>query len=215
MTSQGLKILARLVAMAVGVLLIMLLVMTCATVALSTSACMYFTRARGLCPPCLKMVVQVTLRMQMEMKKYCIKRRTTASTSSSKDPLPIHQKDSLSLLSGKWTNVNTLPRKPSFLKWTNVSLAFNQDGCLKGMSMPHKLPLVVSPMINNYQLGRVLANGGSSSDLLFISTLDETQIPYSKIKPVTNHFFGILPRPSITPIGQIVFPATLGDSRNF
>lgn len=83
------------------------------------------------------------------------------------------------------------------------------------MCTPHKLPLVVSPMINNCQVGSVLVNDGCSSYLLFVSTLAKTQIPYSKIKPVTSPFFGIVPQPSITPIDQIVLLATLGDSHNF
>lgn len=41
------------------------------------------------------------------------------------------------------------------------------------------------------------------------------QIPRSRIKLVTNPFFGIAPGLSITLIGQIVLPIMFGDSHNF
>ena len=78
-----------------------------------------------------------------------------------------------------------------------------------------KLPLVVSPTISNCRVGRILIDSGSSLDLLFINTLDEMQIPRSKIKPMTSPFYGIVLGMSVTPIGQVVLPVTFGTTTNF
>ena len=83
------------------------------------------------------------------------------------------------------------------------------------MSTSRKLPLVVSPTISNCRVGRILIDSGSSLDLLFINTLDEIQIPRSKIKPMTSPFYGIVSGMSVTPIGQVVLPVTFGMATNF
>ena len=83
------------------------------------------------------------------------------------------------------------------------------------MSTSYKLPLVVSPTISNCRVGRVLVDSSSSLDLLFVNTLDEKQIPRSKIKPMTSPFYGIVPGMSVTPMGQVVLPATFGTTANF
>lgn len=83
------------------------------------------------------------------------------------------------------------------------------------MSTSRKLPLVVSPTISNCRVGRVLVDSDSSLDLLFVNTLDEMQIPRSKIKPMTSPFYRIVPGMSVTPMGQVVLPVTFGTTTNF
>lgn len=83
------------------------------------------------------------------------------------------------------------------------------------MSMPRKLPLVVSPTISNYIVGSVLIDGSNFLDLFFISTLDVMQITHSKIKMVTNAFFGIILGTMIVFIRHIVLSITFGESNNF
>lgn len=113
------------------------------------------------------------------------------------------------------SNVEIPPGCPEYPKWSKTSLTFTKEDVPKCMSTSHKLPLVVSPTISNYIVGKILIDIDSSLDLLFINTLDEMQIPHSKIKPMESPFYRIVPSMSVTPIGQIVLPVNFGTATNF
>ena len=66
---------------------------------------------------------------------------------------------------------------------------------------PGRFPIIVEPTINNCKVNRVLIDGGSSLNVLFMGALEEMQIPKSKVKPVKYAFHGIVPGSTAKPIG--------------
>ena len=75
------------------------------------------------------------------------------------------------------------------------------------------LPLVVSPIIHNFKVTKMLADGGSSLNLLTPKVLATLQIPFSHLQD-TGMFQGV--NGNITrPLGKITLPVMFGGPENF
>ena len=69
------------------------------------------------------------------------------------------------------------------------------------------------PIIHNFKVTKMLADGGSSLNLLTAKVLATLQIPFSRLQG-TGVFQGV--NGNITrPLGKITLPVTFGDPENF
>jgi hypothetical protein len=59
-----------------------------------------------------------------------------------------------------------------------------------GVSLPHTDALVVSLIIANHQLRRILIDPGSSANILFKSAFDHMSIPQDRVVLVICHLLG-------------------------
>jgi hypothetical protein len=75
--------------------------------------------------------------------------------------------------------------------------------------------LVLSPIVKSTKLGKVLIDGGSSLNILFIRTMDEMQIPRSELNQSDAPFHGIIPGTCSIPLGHLTLPVTFGTRENF
>ncbi|KAK3160946.1 hypothetical protein QOZ80_1BG0068980 [Eleusine coracana subsp. coracana] len=62
---------------------------------------------------------------------------------------------------------------------------------------------------------RVLVDGGSSLDILFVKTFKELGIPLTDLKPSRSPFHGVIPGMQTIPLGQITLPVTFGTRENY
>ncbi|GFY95559.1 hypothetical protein Acr_10g0009440 [Actinidia rufa] len=87
-------------------------------------------------------------------------------------------------------------------------ITFNNDD-LRGLHFPHDVALVVSAVIANFNVQRILVDNGSSADILFISAFDKMKIGLDKLHPFHTPLirFG---GNTIHPLGWIKLPITLG-----
>jgi hypothetical protein len=69
---------------------------------------------------------------------------------------------------------SSIPRK---LKWASMPIVFYQDDHLVSIPWPGSYPLVVDPVISNMRLSKVLMDGGSSLNILYLETLEAMGIP--------------------------------------
>jgi hypothetical protein len=76
-------------------------------------------------------------------------------------------------------------------------------------------PLVVSPLFSTKRVHKVLMYGGSSLNIVYMSTLDSMGIRRSQLRPSSTPFHGVIPRMEAVPLGQIDLPVTFGDEGNF
>ncbi|GFY81120.1 hypothetical protein Acr_01g0009290 [Actinidia rufa] len=87
-------------------------------------------------------------------------------------------------------------------------ITFNNDD-LRGLHLPYDNALVVSAVIANFNVQRILVNNGSSADILFVSTFDKMKIGLDKLHlfhtPLVR-FGGNM----MHPLGWIKLPVTLG-----
>ena len=58
-------------------------------------------------------------------------------------------------------------------------------------------------------------DGGSGLNILYVDTLDAMRIPWSKLRPVSSPFHGVIPGAQEYPLKQIDLPVTFGDRANF
>jgi hypothetical protein len=78
-----------------------------------------------------------------------------------------------------------------------------------------KFSLILDPVVAGSQLTRVLIDGGSSLNLLFVSTLKKMGLNISKMLTLKTHFYGIVPGNVATPLGSVVLPITFGTKGNY
>jgi hypothetical protein len=97
------------------------------------------------------------------------------------------------------------------LRYSEVLISFSRDDQWTSFSESGKFPLVLDPVVAGSQLNRVLINGGSGLNLLFMSTLKKMGLDISKmLTPIKAPFYGIVPSNMATPLGSVVLPVTFG-----
>jgi hypothetical protein len=64
------------------------------------------------------------------------------------------------------------PSTPEYLKCYEVPITFDRSDHPDFVSKPWRYPLIVSPIVNDVKLNRVLVDGGSSLSIMFLKTLD-------------------------------------------
>jgi hypothetical protein len=65
------------------------------------------------------------------------------------------------------------PATLEYLRWSEVPITFHHSDHLDFVLKPGWYPLVVCPIIKDVKLNRVVVNGGSSLNILFIKTFDQ------------------------------------------
>ena len=85
--------------------------------------------------------------------------------------------------------------------WVTVPITFSYQDFPDNLTYPGRLPLVVSPIIENSTVHKVLLDGGSSFGIITTDTLRKMQVPRSYIKPISNQFYGVIPGLAHTLVG--------------
>jgi hypothetical protein len=104
---------------------------------------------------------------------------------------------------------------PAFLQWLRSTITFDHSDHLD--SVPHlgRYPLIVDPIIDKKRLSKVLMDGGSKLNIMYIETLDAMSINRSRIQPTRMLFHGIVPRKLAKSLRQIDLLVTFRDKSNF
>jgi hypothetical protein len=99
-----------------------------------------------------------------------------------------------------------------YLKWTDA-----QDHS----DHPDRVPdpgchaLVVAPSVANFQLKKVLMDGGASINIIYLSTLKRMDISTRQLRPSHVKFHGIVPGRSASSLGEITIDVTFGEENNY
>ncbi|XP_066354600.1 uncharacterized protein [Miscanthus floridulus] len=78
-----------------------------------------------------------------------------------------------------------------------------------------RYPLVIDPIIRKKRLTKVLMDGGSGLNILYIDTLNTMRIPQSELCLAGSPFHGVISGVQAYLIGQIDLPVTFGNRANF
>ncbi|GFY88793.1 hypothetical protein Acr_06g0007330 [Actinidia rufa] len=87
-------------------------------------------------------------------------------------------------------------------------ITFSNDD-LRGLHLPHDDALVVSAVIANFNVQRILIDNGSSADILFISAFERMKIGLDKLHPFHTPLIGFGGN-TMHPLGWINLSITLG-----
>ena len=66
---------------------------------------------------------------------------------------------------------------PSFLRWSESLITFDQRDHPSHVIRPGRYPLVIDPIVRKKRLTKVLMDGGSGLNILYVNTLDAKRIP--------------------------------------
>jgi hypothetical protein len=114
-----------------------------------------------------------------------------------------------------WEVMVVSPSTPEYLKWFEVPITFDHSDHPDFVPKSGWYALIVSPIIKDVKLNRVLVNGGSSLNILFLKTFDQMELSRSALRPSQALFHGIVPTAAATPVGQITLPTTFRTQENF
>jgi hypothetical protein len=108
------------------------------------------------------------------------------------------------------------PAAPRPLCWSEVPISFSRDDQWTSFSEPGKFPLVLDPVVAEVKLTKVLIDGGSGLNLIFVSTLNKMGLDFKNmLVPSKSPFYGIIPGNATHPIGTVVLPVTFGTRENY
>ena len=104
---------------------------------------------------------------------------------------------------------------PSFLRWSESPITFDQRDHPSHIARPGCYPLVVDPIIRKKRLTKVLMEEGSGLNILYVDTLDAMRIPWSELRLAGSPFHEAIPGVQAYPLGQIDLSVTFGKQANF
>ena len=103
---------------------------------------------------------------------------------------------------------------PQYLNWSNTPITFDHDDHPDRVVTPDVYPLVVDPIIVNTRLLKVLMDGGSSVNIIYLETLDLLGIERAQLQPSVSGFHGVVPGNKALPVGRIDLPVCFGTAAN-
>jgi len=101
---------------------------------------------------------------------------------------------------------------PQYLSRSSTPITFDRDDKVVAPSI---YPLIVDPIIINTRLSKVLMDGGSSLNIIYLETLDLLGINRAQLQPSAGGFHGVVPGKKALPVGRINLPVCFGTAANF
>ena len=81
---------------------------------------------------------------------------------------------------------------PSFLSWSESLITFDQRDHPSHITRLGRCPLIIDPIVRKKRLTKVLMDGGSGLNILYVDTLDAMRIPWLELQPVSSPFHGVI-----------------------
>jgi hypothetical protein len=104
---------------------------------------------------------------------------------------------------------------PIYLDWSDRAITFDQDDHPDYTPNPESYPLVADPIIGNTRLTKVLMDGGSSLNIVYVNTLELMGVEQSQVLPGAAPFHRITPGKRVHPLEQIDLTVCFGTPANF
>ena len=87
--------------------------------------------------------------------------------------------------------------------WSDAAITFNASDEPKFRTARAPAALVLSPIVDDFRLTKVLMDGGSGLNLIYEETLQKMEIDWSRIEQSSTTFGGIIPRQNARCAGKI------------
>ena len=101
------------------------------------------------------------------------------------------------------------PATPAFLRWSESTITFDRADHPGTVPHPGRYPVVVDPIVGPKRLTKVLMDGGSGLNILYVDTLDAMRIPWSELRPVSSPLYGVISGCRSTRSGRLTYPSCL------
>jgi hypothetical protein len=107
------------------------------------------------------------------------------------------------------------PATPAFLRWSRSTITFDWLDHLESIPQLGKYPLMVDLIIGLKRLTKVLMDGGSALNIMYIEMLDAMGINRSCIRPTRVPYHDIVLGKQAKPLRKINLPVTFGTPTNY
>jgi len=104
---------------------------------------------------------------------------------------------------------------PQYLNLSSTPITFNRDDHPDRVVAPGVYLLVVDPIIVNTRLSKVLMDGGSSLNIIYLETLHLLGIERAQLQPSAGSFHGVVPGKKALPVGRMDLLVCFGTATNF
>ena len=84
--------------------------------------------------------------------------------------------------------------RPSFLSWSESLITFDQRDHPSHITRSGHYPLIVDPIVYKKRLTKVLMDGGSGLNILYVDTLNAMLVPRSELRLAVSPFHGVILR---------------------
>ena len=93
---------------------------------------------------------------------------------------------------------------PRYLKWSKTPITFDQSDHPPHVATPGRQALVVDPVVGGTRLTKVLMDGGSVLNILYIEALRGMGILMSKLSESNMQFHGVIPGKRQSHLGRLL-----------
>ncbi|KAI5014770.1 hypothetical protein ZWY2020_056160 [Hordeum vulgare] len=90
-----------------------------------------------------------------------------------------------------------------YLDWAKTRVTFDQSDHPASIATPGRHALVVDPAVNGFRLRKVLMDGGSGLNIIYVDTLKAMDTPLSRLSKSNMQFHGVIPRKKAESLGEI------------
>ena len=90
---------------------------------------------------------------------------------------------------------------PSFLSWSESPITFDQRDHPSHVARPGRYPLIVDPIVRKKHLTKVVMDGVSGLNILYVDTLDAMRIPQSELRLAGSPLHGVILGAQAYPLG--------------
>ena len=99
--------------------------------------------------------------------------------------------------------------------WSDTAITFNASDKPKFRTAQAPAALVLSPIVDDFWLTKVLMDGGSGLNLIYEETLRKMEIDKSRIEQSSTTFRGIIPSREARCVGKITLDVVFGTPENY
>ena len=92
---------------------------------------------------------------------------------------------------------------PSYRPWSEVPITFSRADQSADIPYIGRFPLVLNATVQKVLFRKVLVDGGSTLNLLFVGALKELGLGLADLTPSDSSFWGVVPRRASKPLGEI------------
>jgi hypothetical protein len=130
-------------------------------------------------------------------------------------PVPKSKKEQKSISRQGNLAMTSPPATTEYLNWSDQTVEFSRSDHPIKVLQPGHAPMVLKAQIGGYDIGRVLMDARSGTNLIYTWTLRAMNISLKFLQPTDCSFHGIVLGSANYPLGKIKLDVCFGDRHNF
>jgi hypothetical protein len=102
-----------------------------------------------------------------------------------------------------------------YLGWSESLINFDQIDHLDSIPKLGRFPLIVDLLVGMTWLTKVLMDGGSGLNLMYLDTFEGLGLTRDQLQSSPHPFYDMVPGKQYVPLGWVTLLVTFGDASNY